>query len=99
MGSYSLLPTSFPHLPRLRDGDVDVLRVEAGRLAQPVGPLVDRARVAVRLGELVDEGLRELGQVEVLVEALAWVRVKVRVRVRVGVGVGVRVRVRVRVRG
>jgi len=74
--SQFLLPTShfLTYLPRLRDSDVDVLRVEASGLAQPVGPLVDGARVAVGLGELVDERLRELGQVEVLVEALAWVR-------------------------
>ena len=59
------------HLPRLHHRGLNVLLVEARRLAQPVRPLLEAGRVLVHLGELVNEGLRELGQVEVLVQPLA----------------------------
>mmetsp|Transcript_41936 Transcript_41936/g.104270 ORF Transcript_41936/g.104270 Transcript_41936/m.104270 type:complete len:465 (+) Transcript_41936:370-1764(+) len=58
------------HLARLRDRGVDVLRVQPSRLGQPPRPLLEVGAL-VRLRELVDEGLCELGDVELGVEALA----------------------------
>mmetsp|Transcript_48784 Transcript_48784/g.143991 ORF Transcript_48784/g.143991 Transcript_48784/m.143991 type:complete len:474 (+) Transcript_48784:317-1738(+) len=71
-GAHRLLQVGYP--AGRGDGHVHVLRVEAGGLLELLQALAELRHVLAEahgLGEPLDEGLRELADVEVLVQALA----------------------------